>query len=88
MKKEIKSMDINEHDSLHSAVQKGLFNLAKRLVEEKEHDINKRDSRGRTPLHWAVENGQLEIVKYLIDNGADKNTCKLLIKLNNMIHWT
>jgi len=40
--------------------------------------INKADSFGNTPLHYAVEKGHREIVKLFIEKGADVN-----IKANN-----
>jgi hypothetical protein len=36
-------------------------------------DLNARDSRGYTPLHAAVGEGDLEIVKLLVSVGADVN---------------
>lgn len=36
-------------------------------------DINTKDRRGRTALHIAVENGELELVRFLLDNGAKVN---------------
>ena len=33
-------------------------------------DPNEKDSRGRTPLHWACQAGQLKIVQLLIEFGA------------------
>ncbi len=34
-------------------------------------NINERDSNGWTALHFASQNGDVEIGKLLIDNGAD-----------------
>lgn len=31
------------------------------------------DSEGRTPLHWAIDRGHLNVVKALIDHNADVN---------------
>ena len=28
---------------------------------------------GRTPLHYSAENGHVDVVKYLVDHGADMN---------------
>jgi ankyrin repeat protein len=36
-------------------------------------NINAKDESGRTPLHHAIEHGNLNVVKFLIDNGADVN---------------
>jgi ankyrin repeat protein len=36
-------------------------------------DINKRDDWGRTPLMWAADHAPLEMVRFLIDSGADVN---------------
>ncbi|KAK3057411.1 ankyrin repeat-containing protein [Extremus antarcticus] len=33
--------------------------------------VNRQNQEGNTPLHWAAYNGHLEIVKSLIDVGAD-----------------
>ena len=34
-------------------------------------DLNKQDTEGKTPLHYAVETGQIGLVKCLMKAGAD-----------------
>ena len=34
--------------------------------------VNEKDKNGYTPLHFAVQSGKLDIVKYLLQNGANK----------------
>jgi ankyrin repeat protein len=34
-------------------------------------DVNAKDSKGETPLHWACRNGRVQIVKELLEHGAD-----------------
>jgi ankyrin repeat protein len=41
------------------------------MLLEKGIDINTRDSQGWTALHLAAERGQHEVVKLLLDRGAD-----------------
>lgn len=36
-------------------------------------DINKPDVTGRTPLHWAVDNNDVEMTRLLLNHGADAN---------------
>lgn len=36
-------------------------------------DINKKSNQGNTPIMTAVDNGDIQFVKYLIDAGADLN---------------
>ncbi|MCF6138279.1 M48 family metallopeptidase [Pseudalkalibacillus berkeleyi] len=40
---------------------------------EKGTDIQLEDSQGLTPLHWAVQDGNEDMVKILINSGADPN---------------
>ncbi len=35
------------------------------------HNIQSEDEDGNTPLHWAVHEGYIDIVKYLVSIGAD-----------------
>lgn len=46
--------------------------IAERLIERKV-TINKADVTGRTPLHWAVDNNDLPLVRLLLSRGADAN---------------
>jgi hypothetical protein len=52
-----------------------------RLVEE-GMDVNAMDANGATPLMWAAYQGDLEMVKWLVDNGADPFLKKGVIYLN------
>lgn len=51
----------------------GLSEYVTYLVEESGSDIFAKDSNNTTPLLYASKGGSLEIVQYLIKNGADIN---------------
>ena len=40
---------------------------------EKGVDINSRDPFGHTALYWAAEAGDLQLVKFLVEHGANLN---------------
>ena len=44
------------------------------MFDYRESDVNARDpDSGRTPLHFAVENSDCEVVEQLLERGADVN---------------
>jgi ankyrin repeat protein len=57
-------------NALHCVVRWGDVGAAKALIDA-GIDINKAGDLGYTPLHVACMNGNAEIVKLLIDRGAD-----------------
>ncbi len=60
-------------DDIHEFAQKGDLNEVKALIEKDPDLVNARDKDGRTPLHWACRGVHLEVVKYLVEKGADVN---------------
>nr|CAB3493927.1 unnamed protein product [Digitaria exilis] len=62
-------------NALHAAVGgEGLLPMCRYLVEEVKMDVNKRDTfKGKkmTPLEHAVFRGNLPVVRYVLDHGAD-----------------
>ncbi|CAH8318254.1 unnamed protein product [Eruca vesicaria subsp. sativa] len=59
-------------DAIHEFAREGeVENLLKSI--ESGIQVNARDSEGRTPLHWAIDRGHLEIAKLLVDKKADVN---------------
>lgn len=46
--------------------------IAEQLIARKV-DVNKPDVTGRTPLHWAVDNDDLEMTRLLLAYGANPN---------------
>lgn len=60
-------------DQIHELAQKGDLEGVKALIEKDPDLVNAKDKDGRTPLHWASHGVHLEIVKFLVDKGADVN---------------
>jgi ankyrin repeat protein len=55
----------------HQHVPDGWMPTMRYLVEELGHDVNARDARGFTPLHFAAARGDDEMIQYLVSKGGD-----------------
>ena len=60
-------------DQIHELAQKGDLEGVKTLIGQNSELVNAKDKDGRTPLHWACRGVHLEVVKFLVDKGADVN---------------
>jgi len=56
-----------------SAIRKSYLPTIIDLLKTFPAAVTVNDQNGRTPLHLVAENGYIELVQYLIDNGAEKN---------------
>jgi len=61
--------------TLHAAARDGNMELVRDIVEgingQAKVSINTQNSTGQTAMHLAAKWGRLEVVKYLIEAGAD-----------------
>ena len=55
----------------HRHVPDGWTATVRFLVEECAADVNARDANGYTPLHHAAARGDMELVLYLVERGAE-----------------
>jgi ankyrin repeat protein len=55
----------------HAHKPDGWMPTLRYLVEELGADVNLRDHQGYTPLHNAASRGDTEMVRYLVEHGAD-----------------
>jgi ankyrin repeat protein len=60
-------------DDIHEFAQKGDLANVKALIEKSPESIDAKDKDGRTPLHWACRGVHLDVVRYLVEKGADVN---------------
>ncbi|KAH8687250.1 hypothetical protein BGZ60DRAFT_438813, partial [Tricladium varicosporioides] len=58
---------------VHLAAYFGLAEATTGLLKS-NHDLNSKDSNGRTPLSWVAQNGHEAVVKLLIEKGAELET--------------
>jgi len=63
--------DVNGLTALHLGCV--YLPVTKWLVEEQHLDVNAKESMGETPLHFAAASGALDVVQWLVQNGADAN---------------
>ena len=70
------------HNMLSVAAMVGHLHVVKSLVEHYGSlDLNKRDQNDKTPVDYAVACGHLQVVKFLLERGADGNLESLAIKV-------
>ena len=55
----------------HRHVPDGWIPAVRYLVEELGADVNQRDHNGYTALHHAASRGDTELIRYLVEQGAD-----------------
>ena len=73
------SVNVNhkEHDTaltaLMMASEKGYFDIVECLVKQGKAQLDTQDDEGYSALHKAVKNDHVDIVKLLVERGADMN---------------
>ncbi len=82
-----KGVNVNEqnallHTPLHLAAGAGHEEIVEILIREGNAEIEVFDARNQTPMHYAVNNKKLEIVKLLLELGADVNSAR--VRQNSM----
>ncbi|WKY16906.1 hypothetical protein Q1695_001485 [Nippostrongylus brasiliensis] len=66
------TVDENEHGTaLHRAVQMGNAVMAKSLLDNRTVWVDEEDGRGRTALHYSMEQNSFEVVEALVNGGAN-----------------
>jgi ankyrin repeat protein len=58
-------------EEFFNAAWKGDLERTIKILKEGEIDVNAKNKYGNTALTWASQNGHIEIVKYLLANGAN-----------------
>ena len=58
---------VNQVSLLHLAAHHGWMDIVIDLITKYKCDTNCKDSRGHTPLHYAICNNHLEVVRYFIN---------------------
>ena len=67
---------------LHYAVDDGLIDIAKILIEKGKIPLNTLDQAGWSPLHLAAGHNNLEMVSLLLGKGADVN-----VRVRESLHF-
>ncbi|MFC1841525.1 ankyrin repeat domain-containing protein, partial [Candidatus Dependentiae bacterium] len=68
---------------IHDAVIDGNIKTVTQLIEENQNVVNKADNDGFTPLYWACENNNLEIVELLLPHCTKETINKATNKATN-----
>ncbi|ESQ54482.1 hypothetical protein EUTSA_v10025574mg [Eutrema salsugineum] len=66
----VNAKDSEGRTPLHWAIDRGHFNIAKVLVDNKA-DVNAKDNEGQTPLHYAVVCDRESIAEFLVKQKAN-----------------
>jgi prolyl 4-hydroxylase len=57
----------------HKAAQNGDLGKLKIEVDAKKHLLSAKDEHGWQPIHEGARGGHIDVVRYLVENGADIN---------------
>jgi ankyrin repeat protein len=67
------SMGAARPAEIHDAAKTGNLSLVRALLEKNPALVEAKDDLARTPLHWACRGVHLEVVRLLVERGADVN---------------
>ncbi|XP_019726342.1 histone-lysine N-methyltransferase EHMT2 [Hippocampus comes] len=73
------------YTGLHHAAKQGNLEIVNTLLETGQVDVNAQDSGGWTPIIWAAEHKHVEVIKVLLNRGADVTINDK--ELNVCLHW-
>jgi prolyl 4-hydroxylase len=57
----------------HTLAREGSVAQLEREIQRKKSLVNSKDENGWTPLHEGIRSGHVEVVRLLVENGADVN---------------
>jgi serine/threonine-protein phosphatase 6 regulatory ankyrin repeat subunit B len=63
----------SEITNIFEAAETGTVGNVRYFVEQKGVNVNLPNDKGNMPLHFAVDNPDIEVMKYLVSKGADVN---------------
>lgn len=66
------TVDFYGNTLLHRAIICDSFDTAKKLIENEMVDLNGKNQDGNTALIIAARDGEIEMVKFLLDQGCDR----------------
>ncbi|XXH00711.1 hypothetical protein Hte_007061 [Hypoxylon texense] len=58
---------------VHFSAGQGRLPVVEMVVASHPNAVHDRDVDGWTPLHWACRNDNFDVVRFLLEHGADKN---------------
>lgn len=70
---EFNAIDLYGNPPLYYAIHKNRIPLIKMLLSKPEVKLNSKFKSGSTLLHSAVEKGEVNVLKILLDNGSNIN---------------
>uniref|UniRef100_I3K7A3 Euchromatic histone-lysine N-methyltransferase 2 n=1 Tax=Oreochromis niloticus TaxID=8128 RepID=I3K7A3_ORENI len=76
---------IDGYTGLHHAAKLGNLEIVNMLLETGQVDVNAQDSGGWTPIIWAAEHKHVDVIKALLNRGADVTINDK--ELNVCLHW-
>jgi ankyrin repeat protein len=72
-------------DEIHDVAHQGDLTKMKTLLTANPQLINAKDARNSTPLHFAADNGSIEVIELLLENGADLKAID--VDGDTPLHW-
>lgn len=76
---------LTPEQQVHAAIEDGMVEKLKTLIEEEKVDANARNTNNNLPIHTASYHGQLECLKYLLTHNIDVNM--LGLRDNTPLHF-
>lgn len=73
--------------TIHIAARLGFTEVVRKHLELDPLAVHQRGWLGDTPLHWSCHNGHIDIVRMLIDAGADIEADEINCYGGKPLHW-